>query len=284
MPKPRITVYPGMLIATCGECLKECYFEYKVLLKTSIRTPLGMVVIIKVLSKGLALVAGPSTNKEMHEIITLFNALDAKKIFIDGALFRKSIASFNIAEGVILSTGASYHKNINIVVEDTSKLLKQLSLPKLVGDVSSIVEKLHREKAVLINDQNDVSIHKVQSVVGNESLIIDSINKSTKYLYINGGISSSFIRLLVNKRHEIDSLSLILNDATQLIIEPNDLNVLKQINTNVFVLNEIKICAVTYNPYSPFGYEFDGREFYKKLNDVIKYPLINVISDKEVSS
>ena len=47
MPKPRITVYPGMFIATCGDCLKECYFDYKVLLNTSIRTPLGMVVIIK---------------------------------------------------------------------------------------------------------------------------------------------------------------------------------------------------------------------------------------------
>ncbi|MBN2604280.1 MAG: hypothetical protein JXR62_00485 [Bacilli bacterium] len=280
-PKPRITVYPGMLIATCEECLKECYFAYIILNKTEIRTPLGNIVIIEVKTAGLALVAGPSTNEDMKKIISMFDMFNPIKILIDGALFRKSIANMQIADGIFLCTGASYHMNIDTVVNDTTILLHQLSLPKLSGEIYHIIEKHSLYKTIVVDDKNFVTILKVDTIVGNEKIIIDSLSNRTRYLYLNGGISPLFVRLLIARRHEFESLSIVVNDATQLIIEAIDMNHLEKMNIHLYVMNEINILAVTYNPVSPFGYEFSNEQFYQKLRQKIAYPLINVIADRK---
>ncbi|MBU1019743.1 MAG: hypothetical protein KJ847_00900, partial [Firmicutes bacterium] len=280
-PKPRIKVYPGMFVATCEACLKECYFEYHVLRKTTIRTPLGNIIVIEVLSEGLALVAGPSTNEDMKKIISIFKTLNPVKILIDGALFRKSIANMQIAEGIFLCTGASYHRDIDIVVHDTNIFIQQLSLPKLSGDIYNIIESHLQYKTVLVDYKNLVTVLKIDTVVGNEKVIVDSLTNRSRYLYVNGGISPLFIRLLIERRHEFESLSLVVGDATQLIIDPIDMQHLKRMNIKLFVIHEIKILAVTYNPTSPFGYQFSNDEFYEKLKQNISYPLINVISDRK---
>lgn len=270
-----------MLIATCEDCLQECYFEYHILRKTKIRTPLGNILIIEASTEGLALVAGPSTNQDMEEVIAIFKTLNASKILIDGALFRKSIANIQIAEGIFLCTGASYHPDMDRVVHDTNTILQQLTLPKVPQDIYGMIKEHLKCKAVLVEKNNQLTALKLDSVVGNETIVVDSISKNTRYLYLNGGVSPLLIRLLIQHRHDIESLTMIVSDATKLIIEPVDMKHLEKMGITLFVINEIKILAVTYNPTSPFGYQFSNEEFYHKLKEKIHYPLINVLSDRK---
>jgi len=139
------------------------------------------------------------------------------------------------------------------------------------------------EKALIINQSHVASVVHINSVVGNEEIIIDKIQKDTLYVYINGGVSLTFLKHLIQKRHDLKPFSLIVNDASQFIVDPGDLLVLKQLNVKVHVLHEINICALSYNPISPFGYQFDNLEFYEKLSELIHIPIINVLTDKEVT-
>lgn len=278
-PKPRILVHKDMFIATAKQCLEQCYFDYEILEETNIRTGLGVIVIIEVKSSGLALVAGPSTNNEMLSVIALLNKYNVEKIFIDGALFRKSIASFNISDGVIFATGASYSICLDEVVEDTTLLVKNFNL-RLIDDEAVRIAKSHTNFKVVIMDSDFfVTPLRIDSVAGNEKLIIDQVIGKTRAIYINGAFTSNFVKHLIDKRHEIERLTIIINDASQLLMEPNEIISLRKMNIDLRVVNRIEVIALTYNPYSPSGYSFDDEEFRSKLQDKNTLPVINVLKE-----
>ena len=280
-PKPRILVHENMLIATAKNCLEQCYFDYEIIEETDIRTGLGEIVIIKVNSSGLALVAGPSTNNEMLSIIALLNKHGVEKIFIDGALFRKSIASFNISDAVIFSTGASYSISLDDCVDDTVLLVKNFNL-RTIDDEAVRIAKSHKNFKVVIMDSDFfVTPLKVDSVAGNEEFIIDQVIGKTRAIYINGAFTSNFVKHLINKRHEIERLTIVINDASQLLMEPNEIISLRKMHIDLRVVNRIEVIALTYNPYSPSGYSFDDEEFRSKLQDKITLPVVNVLNEKK---
>ena len=179
-PKPRILVHKNMIIATAKDCLEQCYFDYEILEETDIRTGLGNIVVIEVNSSGLALVAGPSTNNEMLSIIALLNKHGVEKIFIDGALFRKSISSFHISDAIIFSTGASYSISLDDVVEDTVILVKNFNL-RTIDDEAVRIAKSHKNFKVVIMDSDFFCTPlKIDSVAGNEEYIINQVIGKTR--------------------------------------------------------------------------------------------------------
>ena len=276
-PKPRIMVHENMLIATAKKCLEQCYFDYEIIEETDIRTGLGNIVIISVNSSGLALVAGPSTNTEMLQVTALLNKHGVEKIFIDGALFRKSIASFNISDAVIFSTGASYSINLDDVVKDTILLVNNFNLRTIDDEAVRIAKSHKRFKVVIMDSKFFVTPLKIDSVAGNEEFIIDQVIGKTRAIYINGAFTSNFVKHLINKRHEIERLTVVINDASQLLMEPSEIESLRKMNINLRVVNRIKVIALTYNPYSPSGYSFDDEEFRSKLQNELSLPVVNVL-------
>jgi len=276
-PKPRIMVYKETIIATANDCLKECYFDFNILKKTNIRTPLGEIVIIEALSDGLALIAGPSTINEMKEIVEYFKTKNVSKIFIDGALFRKSIASFNLADSAILSTGASYNEDIKKVVEDTTLLLEELLINRVDDSVFDLI--CDEENSVIVDNKLQKTIIPFKSMLDNENEIMSYLNKNTKYLYINGALSNKLVKMLINNRFEIDELEIIVSDATHIVVDAIYLEKLKLANIKLSVKNKIEVLFLTYNPYSPTGYEFDNEEFKDLLTSKISIPIVNVLKD-----
>ncbi len=270
-------VYPKTLIATANDCLKECYFDYKIHQKTNIRTPLGEIVIIEVLNSGLALIAGPSTINEMKEIVKIFNKHNVSKIFIDGALFRKSIASFKIADAAILSTGASYNKNIHKVVNDTALLLEELSIVKTNGKVIDLIKD--EKSSLTIDDKFCKTILSLESMLESEDELKNVLNDNVKYLYVNGALSNKIIQVIIKKRFKLKNLEIIVKDATHIVADAIYLEKLKLAKIKLSVKNKIKIIFLAYNPYSPLGYEFDNELFKKMLLEKITIPIINVLKD-----
>lgn len=280
-PKPRIMVHKNTLIATAKKCLEQCYFDYEILEETNIRTGLGNIVIIEVNSSGLALVAGPSTNNEMLLITALLYKYNAEKVFIDGALFRKSIASFKISDAVIFVTGASYSIDLDKVVEDTVLLVKNFNLKTVEDEAVRIANSHQNFKVVIMDSDFYVTPMKIDSVAGNEELIISQVIGKTRAIYINGAFTSNFVKYLIDKRHEIERLTVIINDASQLLMEPSEIISLRKMHVDLRVVNRIEVIALAYNPYSPAGYMFDDEEFRSKLQERVTLPVINVLKEKK---
>ena len=236
-------------------------------------------MIIEAVTEGLALVAGPSTISEMKKLISLIEKYNVSKILIDGALFRKSIASFKIADAAILSTGASYNPSMKKVVNDTTLLLDELTLPKAP---ESIIDSLHNEdKSIVIDKDNSKAVIELDTLLSNEEIVKKLLNSNTRYLYIAGALSNKLIHIIIDKRFELNKLTVIVKDATHIIVDIGYLEKLKLTNTKLCVINKINMLLLTYNPYSPHGYEFNNEEFKNLLKEKTKLPVINVLKDLE---
>ena len=276
--KPRIKVYPNMLIATAMDCLKESTIEFVIHQKTKINTPLGEIVIVEVTKEGLVLVAGPSTNYEMYKVLNTLSKYKPKNIFIDGALFRKSIANRSLSDGVILVTGASYNSNIDTVVDDTKSVVDQLSINAYKEH--KIINERNNETVIFYNENNDESVKIYDNLMYNEQILLEHLSNYNN-LYIEGAVTDRIYNILVKKRNDIKKLKIIVNDPTKILMTPENFRNLDKIGIKVEVLNQIEILFVAYNPTSPFGYNFQNIEFKQKLENVLKQKVINVCTDLE---
>lgn len=276
--KPRIKLYPKMLVATALNCLVDTTSEYVIHEKTNISTPLGVIVIAEITKQGEVLVAGPSTNSEMKTIVKLFKKYDVERILIDGALFRKSIANTFLSDAIILSTGASYNRIMDKVVEDTKVFIDQLSLPKYksmkINDVRSY------ENTMFYNENSNETRIITSSLLHNEEILFNYIGKFDS-LYLSGAFTDRIFQILVSKRNEIKKLKIIVKDPTNILIKPTNFSKLSKIGVEVEVLNQIEILFVTFNPFSPFGYNFENEDFREELEQNINNDVINVVTDLE---
>ncbi len=278
-PKPRIKVYPKTIIATANDCLKECYFDFDIHEKTNIRTPLGEIVIIEAVTEGLALVAGPSTIKEMKLLISKIGKYNVNKILIDGALFRKSIASFNIADAAILSTGASYNKSIHKVVDDTLLLLEELILDKVSNKIINTLK--NETKSLIMDDDLNKTIIDLDTVLDNETTVKKYLDNSSRYLYLDGALSNKLVQVIIDHRFELKDFTIIVKDATHIVVDASYFKKLKFTNTKIKVINKINMLFLTYNPHSSLGYDFNNSQFRSLLQEKINLPIINVLEDLE---
>jgi len=278
LEKPRIKLYKKMMVATAVECLEDSTAEYVIFEKTSINTPLGLIVIAEITKEGEVLVAGPSTNTDMKFIVSKFKKYQLDRIFIDGALFRKSIANTMLSDAVILSTGASYSPEINNVIKDTKSFIDQLSLKPYKTSKYHDVKRY--ENTLFLNENNNETKPIYQSLLHNEDILSTYLGLYDT-LYIRGAFTDRIFHILVNNRNNFTKLKIVVKDATNILIEPNNFRKLTKIGVEIEVLNQIDILFVTYNPFSPYGYIFNNDEFREKLEQNIDKVVINVLEDLE---
>ena len=127
--KPLIYLTGGTLFATARGLLPKCDVTGEILDLTGIYTPLGEVAILRALSDGFVELAGPSMTEQIVSLTAKLKGFGAEKVLIDGALFRRSLCAPEAAEGVILSTGASYGPDMERTAADTAFVAQLLTLP-----------------------------------------------------------------------------------------------------------------------------------------------------------
>lgn len=276
--KPRIKLYPKMLVATALNCLEETTSEYVIHEKTNINTPLGVIVIAEIIKEGEVLVAGPSSNHEMKRVVKMFMKYGVQKVFIDGALFRKSIANTYLSDAIILSTGASYSNSMTKVVEDTKVFVDQLSLGKYISNKKVYVKAC--ESTTFFNENNDEIAMINESILHNEEILYTYIGKFDS-LYLKGAFTDRIFEVLVKKRNDFESMKIIVNDPTNILIKPSNFSKLHKIGVEIEVLNQIEILFTTFNPYSPYGYIFENEVFRSLLEEKLNMSVINVVTDLE---
>ena len=243
--KPSIFVPAGTLIATAKDMLRLGDVTKEILMTTGIPTPLGEVVVMRARSDGYVQLAGPSITAQLREVSRMFFELGATQSIIDGALGRKSLGARNVADGIVLCTGASYNMSMDKVIEDTANFCRLMDLPK--------ADTLPPEAAD-----------------GLEACL-----KEHGEAYIAGALTDTMVIPLL-RSGLLRSSRLVVADPSKVLLKPDTLDKLAVRDVTLQTKDAARTLCVTVNPVSAYGWKFDKDEFIDRMRQSVKVPVINV--------
>ena len=258
--KPGIYVKKGTLIATADALLQYCDFTRELLAYTGFNTPMGETIIVRALSDGYAQIAGPSTRTQMEATVKHLKSFGAEQIFIDGALSRKSTAAIVFSDACILATGAAFSHNIDKIIDETLLFSKLLTLPKY-NDFS----KVNNSADALNEDEISKAFGKLAE---------------TKVIFIKGAITSQLINQIFNLNIDLNELTIIGEDGTRFLIEPQLFADLTRRGIKLFVQNPINLIGITVNPKAPSGLILDSNEICDLLRKELNLLVLDIKEKK----
>lgn len=263
--KPKIYVYPGTLVATSRDLLNRCDLTREILETTGITTSTGEVVIFRALSAGFVEIAGPSTVEGARKLKEIFFQIDPQCFYlVDGALSRKSTAGHYLTQAAILASGASSSSSMDKVVEKTLAMVEILSSPKLEDSYMKRLEEAESEARIQVLNKDQLLSLDVDLAFTAARELAELVEDETQLILVRGVVTDSFMEDLLAGT-DLRGKTLVLEDATRLIIEPGLWARLKRIDLKIRVLQEINLLALTINPFSPRGLHFDSYEFEAAL-------------------
>ena len=257
--KPPIYVTGGTLFATARGLLSKSDVTGEILDLTGIHTPLGEVVILRALSDGFVELAGPSMRSQLVFLTDRLRDFGAQKVLIDGALFRRSLCAPEAAEGVILSTGASYHPDIHKTVADTDFVAELLALP-LSGPWPDLQGKRFAREGLF----DEFS---------------EALEGQGEALFIMGAFTDAMASALLRRRdvpHELH-----VEDGTKLLLSRENHAKLRARGVSFRVRRRNDLIAVTVNPFSAYGAPYDPDAFLRLMADRVDVPVLNVWEESQ---
>ena len=243
--KPSIFVPAGTLIATAKDMLWLGDVTKEILVSTGIPTPLGEVIIMRARSDGYVQLAGPSITTQIKSVSQTFFDLGAEQSIIDGALGRKSLGARQVAEGIVLCTGASYHMRMEKVIADTVSIYRIMNLPK------------------------------AQTVPAAPEGTLEQCLKEQGEALVTGALTDSMVLPLL-RAGVLRKNRLVVADPSKVLLSPDTLDKMQLREVRLETAEAARTLCITVNPVSAYGWKFDKDEFRARLQEAVDVPVINV--------
>lgn len=243
--KPSIFVPAGTLIATAKDMLWLGDVTKEILVSTGIPTPLGEVIIMRARSDGYVQLAGPSITTQLKSVSQTFFDLGAEQSIIDGALGRKSLGARQVAEGIVLCTGASYHMRMEKVIADTVSIYRIMNLPK------------------------------AQTVPAAPEGTLEQCLKEQGEAFVTGALTDSMVLPLL-RAGVLRKNRLVVADPSKVLLSPDTLDKMQLREVRLETAEAARTLCITVNPVSAYGWKFDKDEFRARLQEAVDIPVINV--------
>ncbi|MFX1436560.1 MAG: hypothetical protein ACFFAA_05035 [Promethearchaeota archaeon] len=278
LPKPRIYIKKGTIIATARQSYEASEIEMELIKTTEFNTPIGEVLILKALSDGLVELAGPSTNRALKKLCLELKDLGCDLILIDGAFDRRSYATPIISDATILSTGASVSENMQDVINLTVHTIDLLNLEnernKEILDIAKEIFK--KAKVGIIDSQNNIKLLNILTPLDAAKDISKELDEKSKFIVINGAITDKLLKDLMRLTERYKGVTLLVKDATKIFLTKLIKDKFQKKGGIIKVLHSIKIIAVTINPTSPLGYQFGKEDFLNLMKKKLDIPVYDL--------
>ena len=269
--KPKVYLYTGTLVSVPTKLYEMADAGLEILEMTNYRTPLGSLLLCKVVESGNVQIAGPINTKEHKELYEKMMDLGAELILIDGAIDRKSIAAPETSDGVILATGAVLSRSLKKVVEETAHIVGLYGLPELEDEaVIKLIRASSPKKIILIDEEEAGLVPRaldLKTGLTASRILDDEITEGTRFIYLPGALTNGVIEDIYPEK--LKQVIFLLSDPTKIFIQSQQWQQLRKKGFQVKVLENIKVLAVTVNPTAPSGYAFGHEEFYQAMKGAL---------------
>lgn len=262
VPKPPILVWPGTLVATARATLERAKVRYKPVDATGIDSPMGEILVVKVLEYGEMEIAGASRSSDQLKVIGRLKQCGASLVLLDGALGRSHHASPAIANGVILATGAAIGGGMGDVLRKTRDRLAILGLAQADEATRTLCQPVFNQGGVgLWDGRGEVLLLAEMATLNAADTLLRYIESDVRTIAVSGAVGRSLWRALGLLAARQPGLRVVVNDGTKLFVEATDLAQLRKLGAQVLAWRGIHLTGITLNPYSPLGGSFNAEEF-----------------------
>ena len=274
--KPRIRLEAGSLVATTDSLLAASGLPHVLLEQTGIRTPLGQVLIARLRGPGTIEVAGPSAAADVRAVSDAMLGHGAEQVLIDGAIDRRAASSPDVADGLVMSTGAVLSEDIGEVVARTRDAVELVRLPGTDerSPLSPGGAQLALEpRFVLSGDREQIG------------RLLDE-NPSASRMIVPGALPDGFIRdLLAAARRRRRELVLVVADATKVFLTDRGPEWYRQAGIELQARRGIELKALTVNPLAPRSHAFDSAHLRALLAEELPgLPVFDVLDPDYVAA
>jgi hypothetical protein len=268
--KPSIEIYPDTTFITSQALYaqKEIVSAIEEISKET--TALGKLITAKAITRGKVLLGGPSNNKSLKEFIEKLTQTHDITL-VDGALSRKSFGSPSITQAMILSTGASLSASLPVVVKKTKFIYQMTQLPQYREHYEDLQQI---ESGIYAITQEGIIDLQIPSLMMIDKYKDKIFAKGTR-IYVAGALNDKFVQFLKIQKN-IKEIEIIIKDFTKIFAQED--NVLQYLNKGgqIKVLEKTNLIAITANPISPTGYNFNNEEMLEALRKEIPINIYNI--------
>jgi len=287
--KPRVLLPAGSLVATTDGLLRASGIPHELIEDTGVRTPLGRVLIARLGGAGAIEVAGPSAAADVRAVADAMLAHGAEQVLIDGAIDRRAASSPDVADGLIVATGAILDRDIEEVVLQTRDAVELVRLPRVDdgSDAGRRLLALARTAAaggasVLVGEDLEPVALPPRFVLTAEAEQIAELldeHPAARSLVVAGALPDRFLRGLVHPVHRRRrELELVVADPTRVFLWKRGPEWYRRQGILLRTLNGIELEALTVNPIAPRSHSFDSAELRGLLQEAIPgVPVFDVL-------
>lgn len=286
--KPRIEMPGGSLVATTDSLLRASGLPHELIEETTVRTPLGRVVIARLRGPGAIEVAGPSGAEDVRAVADAMLAHGAEQVLIDGAVDRRAASSPAVADQLVISTGAVLSDEIDEVVLQTRDAVDLVRLPSVDEGQHSgpslreLAAARDGTLSLIVSDRGEtveLPPRFVLSADAGEIAETLDANPRAHSLIVSGALPDRFLRDLVQaavrRRREI---AVVVSDSTRVFLTKRGPAWYRRQGVAIQVLNQIALAAVTVNPVAPGSHRFDSAQLRSLIEEALAgIPVFDVL-------
>lgn len=259
LPKPRITVFPGMIVTTSEKCLPASTARLRILRRTGFHTALGEVVATVVEKGGLAVVAGPNKIADLAAVGVQMASLGASDLLVDGSLNR--IAPMAVVDRVVFATGGARSTNLTFLAEETAAIEKFFGFRISGKDFMAI-------DGISLGSKNQTVQLPPSGFHGEEEIAraLDRMPDGLTEIVVPGVVTADGLAVICDRLEHAGRRGVILvfDNPFRLLLagEPirtgGMLEWLEELSVRVLYRHTSHLAAVTFNPCYP---AFDGTTY-----------------------
>lgn len=277
--KPPIRLPAQALVATTDALLARSAVRAELAADTPHRTPVGRVVVARMLEPGALEVAGPTAVDDVGEVVETMRALGAQRVLIDGAIDRRASASPRVADGVVLSTGAVLSADLDQLARRTKAAVELLTLPP-------VADAALRERAAAL-------VTSALVTAGGEAIPLDSAivhdqverlgallrrRADVRAVVVRGALCEPLLAQIARARRGAPT-TVVLDDATKAFLGRGTCAAYRARGVALEVLAPIALRAVTVNPVAPLRHRFDSDDLRRRVErELPDVPVLDVLA------
>jgi hypothetical protein len=279
LAKPPVRLPAGALVALAELTLASATCDLEVVSRTGITTGAGEIVVARARKTGTAEVFGCSRGADLASAIAAMEDSGAGACLIDGAAGRTFLASPDVADSIVVATGAALCPDVDTAATATAAAVHLLSLGQPDQPFLACALRLQAAgESALVGADGTLRPLGTGSLLGKGEAVVQAADEvDATALVCAKAVGSGLLDALAswlrargrgrtNHGHTRPVFEVVAADPSRIAASAQSVSGFEAAAGALRVARRARVAAVTCNPTSPWAKAHDPKDFAARIS------------------